>query len=87
MGYTDSLNALKSDISTGKVKVTKTDTEVIYGGSIYKHKDFLKREHRGTGLHFDGATKTWRMSIEDMYDTDKALVEEVTEGSDNRITF
>lgn len=84
MGYNDSLNALKSDITNGKVTVTKTETEIVFSGKTYAHKDFIKRELRNTGLHFDGQTKTWRVSIENLYGTDKRFVEDITSGA---ITF
>lgn len=74
MGYTDSLNALKRDIENGYLTVKVEDGTVTFSGSTFAHKDFLKREHRGTDLHFDRESKTWQMSVVSMYDGDKALV-------------
>lgn len=80
MGYTDSMNAIKNDVASGAVEIWVNDGDVIFHGKTYPHKDFLKRELRGTNFHWDANTKNWKVAIESLYDGDKRKIQEMAEG-------
>lgn len=77
MGYTDSINAIKRDIASGKVSITYASGVYTFAGKTYQHKDFLKAELSGTDFRFDRDAKVWRVSEDSMYSADKAFVAEL----------
>lgn len=77
MGYHDSLNAIKNAVAIERVTVTVKDGAVAFEGDTFKHKDFIKKELRGTNIHWDKDAKAWTVSIDTLYDGDKRLIEEI----------
>lgn len=80
MGYHDSNRELINAVRNGFVSIKVVGDALEFSGDTYTHKDFIKRELRGTDLHFDSATKTWRVHLDTLYSTDKAHVYEWTRG-------
>lgn len=77
MGYHDSLNAIKKSVASGQVEIAIDGGDVVFSGDTFRHKDFLKKELRGTDFHWDKDRKCWKVSIGSLYSLDKYLIEEI----------
>ncbi len=76
MGYHDSLNSLKNDVANGFVTAKVENGELVIEGDTYRHKNFLKGEYKGTGIHWDKDRKAWAVSVDSLYRGDKERTEE-----------
>lgn len=82
MGYHDSLNAIKKAVAAGQVEIAIDGGDVVFSGDTFRHKDFLKKELRGTDFHWDRDRKCWKASVGSLYSLDKSLIEEISGDDD-----
>lgn len=82
MGYHDSLDAIRKSVAAGKVEITIDGADVVFSGGTFGHRDFLKKELRGTDFHWDGDRKCRKASVGSPYSPNRALIEEISGNND-----
>lgn len=80
-GYHDAINGMKRDYESGRLVIVRDGDEVKFSGETYGCKNVIKdMGPRGGGAKWNRDGKQWVIGVDELFDADMSLLDEITGG-------